>query len=437
MKVVHFTNNLIDGAGRAAYRLHQALIQEKVDSSMIVYRKTIDDSTVKGFLDDYPRSFVRRDAQRIINRLNYVGRKIIREIRLKWWCPETLFTINMPFVSIDTIKDSLNSTNIISLFSVESFLSSKLISKIYQLTKVPIVWTAVDMEPLSGGCHFNNGCTGFTKSCGNCPQLERSEVNDRSRRTWNKKYRDLKHIPITFVAGSTWARGQIKKSALFGDRKIKDILLSVDEKFSFNVSKETARKILRLPPKKRIVLFGCFDLNDKRKGGDYLFKALKRLSVMPQTHSLSSEDILLVTIGRKSAFQTRDLPYQWTHLGELKDDRVVALVYKAADVFACPSIDDFGPMMINESVMCGTPVVAFRSGVAPDLIRSESLGYLANKFDSDDFSNGLTKFLEIRKSDDPNTTDKRVQEVREILNPMSQAQEYISLFNELLEEKRK
>lgn len=435
MKVVHFTNNLIDGAGRAAYRLHQALIQEKVDSSMIVHRKTIDDSTVQGFLDDYHRSFGRRDSRWIINRLNYVGRKIIREIRLRKWRSEKLFTLNMPFVSIDTIKDSLNNANIICLFSVESFLSSKLINNIYRLTKAPIVWTAVDMEPLSGGCHFNNGCIGFTKSCGNCPQLERSEVNDRSRRTWNKKFGDLKHIPITFVAGSSWARGHIKKSALFGNRKIKDIFLSVDEKFSFNVSKETARKILRLPHQKKIVLFGCFDLNDKRKGGEYLFKALKKLLAKPQANSLFPEDILLVTIGRKNNFQTRDLSYQWLHLGELKDDRIVALVYKAADVFACPSIDDFGPMMINESVMCGTPVVAFRSGVAPDLIRSESLGYLANKFDSDDFSKGLKTILETGKSDDLNTTDKQMQQVREMLSPVFQAREYISLFNELIEKK--
>ena len=116
----------------------------------------------------------------------------------------------------------------------------------------------------------------------------------------------------------------------------------------------------------------------------------------------------------------------------MKDDRIVALVYKAADVFACPSIDDFGPMMINESVICGTPVVAFRSGVAPDLIRSDSLGYLANKFDSDDFSKGLKTFLKTGKSDDPNTTDKRIQQVREMLSPVFQAREYISLFNELL-----
>jgi glycosyltransferase involved in cell wall biosynthesis len=404
---------------------------------MIVYRKTIDDSTVQGFLDDYPRSFGRRDTRWIINRLNYVGRKIVREIRLRKWRPESLFTLNMPFVGIDGIKDSLNNANIICLYSVESFLSSRLIKSIYRLTKAPIVWTAVDMEPLSGGCHFNNGCNGFMKSCGNCPQLEKSKENDISRRTWNRKNNDLKHIPITFVAGSSWARRHINKSALFGGRKIKDILLSVDEKFSFNASKETARKILQLPSKKRIVLFGCFDLNDKRKGGEYLFKALNKMSAKTQSNGLFPEDILLVTIGRKSNLQTRDLYYPWIHLGELKDDRIVALVYKAADVFACPSIDDFGPMMINESVMCGTPVVAFRSGVAPDLIKSDSIGYLANKFDSDDFSNGLKTFLKTRKTVNPNTTDKRIQEVREMLSPLFQAREYISLFNELLKEKQK
>ena len=48
MKVVHFTNNIIDGAGKAAYRLHQSLLDEKLESIMIVAQKQhYDDSVIQ------------------------------------------------------------------------------------------------------------------------------------------------------------------------------------------------------------------------------------------------------------------------------------------------------------------------------------------------------------------------------------------------------
>ena len=46
MKVVHFTNNLIDGARRAAYRLHEALLEQWVESLMLVFEGGCSDDAV-------------------------------------------------------------------------------------------------------------------------------------------------------------------------------------------------------------------------------------------------------------------------------------------------------------------------------------------------------------------------------------------------------
>jgi len=67
--------------------------------------------------------------------------------------------------------------------------------------------------------------------------------------------------------------------------------------------------------------------------------------------------------------------------------------YQMADIFVSPSIEDSGPMMINESIMCGTPVVSFNMGVASDLVITNETGYLAMLRDAHDLANGIRELL--------------------------------------------
>ncbi len=426
-RVLHFANNLSDGAGRAAYRLHRALLDSGINSRMLVFHKDFGDATVTGFLQSYVDPGQGRDYRRLFNRVRFVWPKIIRKVRLGLLKPANLFTINIPFVRFRDVAPYLDSVDFICLHSIESFLSSGLIRRIQKSTRVPIIWNVVDSEPLTGGCHFNDGCDRFIHECGHCPQLARSGAGDCSRRTLRRKLHDLRGLPIYFAAGSSWAHDHIRKSALFKTRRVESILLSVDDKFRFQVPREAARAILRLPAEKKIVLFGCFNIDEKRKGGHYLVEAL-RLLAAEQSLAGTLENIVLVTVGGKSGFERHRLPFEWVDLGKVVDDRVMALVFKSADVYACPSVDDYGPMMINESIACGTPVVAFRSGVAPDLIIADDIGYLANPRDAADFKKGLMWFMQ---ADRMGETSPSFQAIQKQLEPAQQAAGYTAFFQSL------
>lgn len=52
-------------------------------------------------------------------------------------------------------------------------------------------------------------------------------------------------------------------------------------------------------------------------------------------------------------------------------------------------------MMIPEALLCGTPVVAFDAGGAPDLVETMKTGYLANQKDSADLANGMRALLSL------------------------------------------
>ena len=71
------------------------------------------------------------------------------------------------------------------------------------------------------------------------------------------------------------------------------------------------------------------------------------------------------------------------------DRRVIMLRMEDSATSVHLSIEDSGPMMINESIMCGTPVVCFDMGVARDLVHTGRTGYRAALRDSSDLAFGI------------------------------------------------
>jgi hypothetical protein len=54
---------------------------------------------------------------------------------------------------------------------------------------VPVVWTLHDMNLITGGCHYDQGCGRFSARCGACPQIGSMRERDASRRIWRRKRR--------------------------------------------------------------------------------------------------------------------------------------------------------------------------------------------------------------------------------------------------------
>ncbi|HFK6835973.1 TPA: glycosyltransferase, partial [Citrobacter freundii] len=70
-------------------------------------------------------------------------------------------------------------------------------------------------------------------------------------------------------------------------------------------------------------------------------------------------------------------------------------LYNVADGFICSSIEDAGPMMINESLMSGTPVISFKTGVAEDLIIDGVNGFLAESVSAIALADAIAAFLKL------------------------------------------
>lgn len=249
--------------------------------------------------------------------------------------------------------------------------------------KHPVVWTMHDMWPITGGCHYDNGCGKYLEACGSCPQLGSSRKQDLSRLVWNMKSRHYDGKGITFVAPSNWLAHCARTSPLLDDSDIRTIPNGIDTNVFRSVDKAFARDLLQLPQDVKLVLFGAVrSTGDARKGFDQLRKACRHLG----GNSANAE---LVVFGASERSTSAKIGMKAHYLGPLNDDISLVLAYSAADVFVCPSLQENLANTVVEALACGVPTVAFDIGGMPDLIRHHEWGYLAKPYEPADLANGI------------------------------------------------
>ncbi|MEJ0000268.1 MAG: glycosyltransferase [Verrucomicrobiota bacterium] len=88
----------------------------------------------------------------------------------------------------------------------------------------------------------------------------------------------------------------------------------------------------------------------------------------------------------------RGLPVQG--FGHVDSEEKMALLYAAADVYICPTIEDNLPNTILEAMSCGTPVLASDVGGVPDMIIHRGNGLLVKPGDAVELAAALKWILE-------------------------------------------
>jgi glycosyltransferase involved in cell wall biosynthesis len=295
-------------------------------------------------------------------------------------------------------KSNFKPDAIIVLF-VNKFLNAKNIYELHKKTNAPIFWLMYDLAPFTGGCHYAWECIGYQNQCGNCPGLYSSDPYDFSYENILFKKEYISKTTIEILAASEWQYDQARRSSLFKNNTIHKVLLSVSPAIFKPVDKHGLRLKLKIPSDAKILFFGSIGLTEKRKGMFYLIESLKVLKQKPENaDSLVINEIVLLVAGRQFEQIVDLLPFKYHDMGMLNNTYGIASAYQAADIYVCPSIEDSGPMMINQSMMCGTPVVSFEMGVALDLVKTGETGYRARLRDIDDMADGILNILTLDKN---------------------------------------
>ena len=369
--------DIFGGAARAAFRLHQGLRSKGVDSRMLVEIMKGNDPFVIGPKNDFQKVLAyARPRLRQVPLLLYFKRSGDRFTPA--WLP-------------DRLAGRINNINpdIVHLQWIDDFLRIENIPKLIK----PIIWTLHDMWAFTGGCHYDRGCGRYQESCGCCPQLGSKRGHDLSYKVLRRKKKSWRNTNMVIVCVSNWLADCARRSIVLGKYQVKVIPNGLDTKRFQPVDKRTARQLLNLPQKKKIILFGAlYATSDPRKGHNHLKSAIRRLAAWGY-----SESVELVIFGASAPSKDdewRDIGFPVHYLGVLQDDISLAVVYSAADVMVVPSEEEAFGQTASESLSCGVPVVAFAIGGLLDIVGHEREGYLARPFDSEELARGIEWVLE-------------------------------------------
>lgn len=360
MKIVHVNaSDAVGGAALAARRLHRALLELDVESSMLVGFQLNVDPTISLLMPDErwmqrtSRAIRRRQADR--ERQKYLigrpsGAGVFSDGRGGYG---SAFARHVP-------RDAVLALHWLGgLVDLGAFFRAL-------PPRQQVVWVLSDMNAFTGGCHSDAGCGRYVAACGWCPQLGRPGEKDLSRDVWQRKLAAFRRLGnrLHVVAPSTMLADQVRASSLLGVTPVTVIPPGVDTGLYKPFEKALARQVLGVPEGRAVVVVVAHSLDDPNKGVARLSDALASLPM--QT--------LLLTVGAGGSWVGNGGSRM--DLGRVGDERLLALVYNCADLVVVPSRQEAFGQVVLEALACGVPVAGFKTGGITDVVSQGINGFV-------------------------------------------------------------
>ena len=223
--------------------------------------------------------------------------------------------------------------------------------------------------------------------------------------------------PVTLTAPSRWLADLAKEWA-----SIDCVFLPnpINLEIYYPGNRIEARRRWGLPEEGLVILAGADSLKDERKGFDLLLEAWGQ----------GRKDAVLALFGRHGQERKGIV-----NLGSIDTDEAMADAYRAADLYVHPARQENAPCTVQESLACGTPVLAFPVGGIPEMVVPSKTGFLAAKLSPESLAEALASAL---------ADTEQLREMRErcrkyaeeIWNPEKLMRQFAELARELMAESR-
>lgn len=327
---------------------------------------------------------------------------------------------SFPNSNVDiTQSDEYKECDIVNLHWVANFLDYQ---TFFINNEKPIVWTLHDMNPFTGGEHYEEKYLGIDELGFPIKREISEEEEKRAKENVEIKKSAISNSKkLIIIAPSQWLAEEARKSEVFKGLPVLCIPYGLDSKIFAPREKKYSRELLNIPNDKKVLLFVADSIDNNRKGFAFLKKALE---------VLDNSNVILCAIGNDN--NEVDLIDNVIKLGPIYDERLMSIAYSAADVFVIPSLMDNLPNTVLESLMCGTPVIGFPVGGIVDMIQHKKNGLIVKDISVQSLLETLEEFLNLKV--EFNSEEIRKNAVKKYDLDI-QASEYIKIFNEILQNK--
>lgn len=291
-----------------------------------------------------------------------------------------------PAMPVDSVLEKIiKSYDVVITLFWQDMINTTTLKAIYDKLRAKILIYSPDMAPMTGGCFYFGNCLNFSKGCGKCPALDSCSKEDQSAINYRTKLDNYKRMDCSFL-GNTWMIRFAKKSGLFKSVEKAEIIID-ENQFK---PKERFKSLHNLSIKQHdsFVIFLRSD-SAPRKGNLDIAKAIRKF-VNSLQDSMKSKIIVMYVGDDFFASLIEDLKCQKLSLG-IVDLETLIDCYNSADLFINASYDDAGPSMINQSIMCGTPVVCYDNGAAIDVIINGISGFKTPTGNVNGLATGIEK----------------------------------------------
>jgi putative colanic acid biosynthesis glycosyltransferase len=212
----------------------------------------------------------------------------------------------------------------------------------------PVVWTWHDQWGATGRCGFAIDCDVWKTGCASCDHMDYypAAMIDRASEEFTRKsaaYDAMNHLRL--VSPSKWL-GDIAIERGFSAEQVSVVPNPVDLNAYLLRDKQECRKALGIAADEFVALFIAADCNDVRKGYVDFVDVVDGLDIYP------------LAVGGLPTEQ----PAHVHHAGEVREQQQLAMYYGAADVMVFTSRADNYPNTVIESLVCGTPILAYDVG---------------------------------------------------------------------------
>lgn len=238
-----------------------------------------------------------------------------------------------------------------------SYINIPLLFRFIKKHNIPVIWTLHDCWSVTGQCpHFTIvKCEKWNTGCHHCAQyrsypatcFDQTKIMHKLKKKWFTGVDEM-----TIVTPSQWLADIVKRSYL-KDYPVQVINNGIDLSVFHPVQSDFRQRYNCTG--KFIILGVAFGWNEK-KGLDVFVELAKRLDAYFQ----------IVLVGTDENVD-RQLPANIISIHRTHNQKELAEIYTAADLFVNPTREENYPTVNMESIACGTPVLTFNTGGSPEI----------------------------------------------------------------------